>query len=140
VSGHQLLDELPPKAIEDIVELAGPDSGSPLLMFEVRHNGGALSRAGDDHGALATLPGSYMTFLGGLVMDAGSLAANEASIAQVAAALGRYEAGRYLNFVEKRTDAGSFFPPETLARLREVKSAYDPDNVFRANHELGAAR
>jgi hypothetical protein len=109
-------------------------------MFEVRHNGGALSRAGDDHGALATLPGSYMTFLGGLVMDAGSLAANEESIGQVAAAPAPYEAGRYLNFVERRTAAGSFFSPETLARLREVKDAYDPDNVFRANHELAAAR
>jgi FAD/FMN-containing dehydrogenase len=140
VSGHQLLDELPSKAIDDIVELAGPDSGSPLLMFEVRHTGGALSRASDDHGALATLPGSYMTFLGGLVMDAGSLAANEASIAQVEEALAPYEAGRYLNFVERSTDAGAFFGAETLARLREVKAAYDPDNVFRANHELAAAR
>lgn len=137
VSGHQLLDTLPAQAIDDVVELAGPGSGSPLLMLEIRQNGGALSRPAEGHGALATLPGSYMTFLGGLVTDAESLAANEASIAQVAAALAPYEAGKYLNFVEKPADAGAFFSPETLQRLREVKAAYDPENVFQANHQLG---
>lgn len=136
VTGHQLLDTLPARAIDDAVELAGPESGSPLLMFEIRHNGGALSRPADGHGALAALPGSHMTFLLGLVTDAGSLAANEESIAQVSAALAPYEAGKYLNFVEQATDAGGFFGADTLRRLREVKAAYDPENVFRANHEL----
>ena len=38
----QLLDVLPPAAIDRIVEVVGPGSGSPLLSFEVRLLGGAL--------------------------------------------------------------------------------------------------
>jgi FAD/FMN-containing dehydrogenase len=136
VSGHQLLDSLPAEAVDAAVELVGPDSGSPVLMFEIRHTGGALGRPAEHHGALATLPGSYMTFLGGLVTDAESLAANERSIEQVAAAFAPYEAGKYLNFVEKKAGADTFFAADTLQRLRDVKVAYDPENVFRANHEL----
>jgi FAD/FMN-containing dehydrogenase len=30
------------------------------------------------------------------------------------------------------------FPPKTLARLRELKSVYDPQNVFRDNFNIGA--
>lgn len=46
--------------------------------------------------------------------------------------------GLYLSFEtdlrpERLTDA---FPPETLERLRELKSRYDPDNVFRDNFNI----
>ena len=53
--GGQLLDELPPAAIDAIVEAAGPGSGSPLLSLELRQLGGALNDAPPDAGALATL-------------------------------------------------------------------------------------
>jgi hypothetical protein len=139
VSGHQLLGDMPAQAIDDIVELAGPDSGSPLLMLELRHTGGALSRGEAHHGALATLPGSYMSFMAGLVMDADSTAANEAAIAAVNQALAPYEVGKYLNVTEQATDTGSFFPADACGRLAEVKAAYDPENLFRANHEIPAA-
>ena len=44
----------------------------------------------------------------------------------------------YLSFetdrgVERLFDA---FPPRTLARLRELKARYDPDNVFRDNFNI----
>ncbi len=39
----QSLDKLPPAAIDSIVEVAGPDSGSPLLSLELRLLGGALT-------------------------------------------------------------------------------------------------
>lgn len=46
--------------------------------------------------------------------------------------------GLYLSFEtdlrpERLTDA---FPPKTLERLRELKSRYDPDNVFRDNFNI----
>ena len=41
---HQLLDALPSSAIDDVVALTGPGSGSPMLSFELRHTAGALAR------------------------------------------------------------------------------------------------
>ncbi|MEZ4496298.1 MAG: BBE domain-containing protein [Thermomicrobiales bacterium] len=46
--------------------------------------------------------------------------------------------GLYLSFestrsIERLYDA---FPPATLARLRELKAKYDPNNVFRDNFNI----
>ena len=49
-----------------------------------------------------------------------------------------YEAGHYLNFVERRSDGASFFPPAVAARLEAARDAYDPDRLMQANHEIGA--
>jgi FAD/FMN-containing dehydrogenase len=50
-----------------------------------------------------------------------------------------YQAGRYLNFTEDQAGAQRFFDGETWTRLRRVKAAYDPANLFRANHQIPPA-
>jgi FAD/FMN-containing dehydrogenase len=45
-------------------------------------------------------------------------------------------ASPYPNFVEEPADASAFFDPATWARLRTVKAAYDPANVFVGNHHI----
>jgi hypothetical protein len=40
----------------------------------------------------------------------------------------------YLNFTEHRTDPVRFYAPHAYRRLCEVKRAYDPENLIRANH------
>jgi FAD/FMN-containing dehydrogenase len=54
--------------------------------------------------------------------------------------------GRYVNFLgaeedlsDPRAAALAVFGPETLRRLAEVKRRYDPDNVFRLNHNIPPA-
>ena len=48
-------------------------------------------------------------------------------------------ASPYPNFVEEPADASAFFDPATWARLRTVKAAYDPANVFVGNHHIPPA-
>ncbi|MGN6815930.1 MAG: FAD-binding oxidoreductase, partial [Solirubrobacterales bacterium] len=134
---HSLLGELSERAIEELVIAVGPESGSTLVSVELRHTGGALARAGEGSGAVATLPGNFASFAVGIAVP--ELAAKtEADLARFAAATRPYEAGHYLNFVEHTVPGESFFTPETAARLRAVRDTYDPERLLQANHEIGA--
>jgi FAD binding domain/Berberine and berberine like len=133
-----LTHELPASAIDSLVKAVGPGSGSQLASVELRHGGGALSRAPQDAGALATLPGSFITFAVGFVPAPEAMAPNRAWLGAYKAALEPYDAGNYFNFVEYSFDITQIFPPGILDRLREVKQHYDPENLFQSNHPVTA--
>ena len=58
VGDTALIDELPAEAIQALIAVAGPGSGSPLAMVELRQGGGALRRATPGHGAVAGVDGA----------------------------------------------------------------------------------
>jgi FAD/FMN-containing dehydrogenase len=131
-----LTGELPAAAIDSLLDAVGPGSGSELVSVELRHCGGAFSRAPEDAGALATLPGSFLAFGVGVVPAPEAMTPTLAWLGAFMAALEPYDAGRYLNFAEERFEMTQAFPPMTVERLREVKQRYDPDDLFRANHPV----
>jgi len=140
-SGHQLLEELPASLLDEFLEVAGPqsDSGTSLTMFQLRHMGGALARRSPGAGARATLPGEVNLFTLGVAPDDDAAEAIRARIGRLVGAAQPYRAGEYPNFVEEPADASRFFDAETWARLREVKAAYDPQDLFRGNHYIPPA-
>jgi hypothetical protein len=141
IGGGSVLADLPAAAIDAMVELVGPGSGSPLLSVEIRHLGGALDRAPAGHGALATMPGSHVVFGVGLPTDAAAAASIRDRVGALRDTFAPWEAERsYLNFVEEPTGASAFFDPETLARLQEVKRALDPTDLLCANHPIPVGR
>jgi hypothetical protein len=131
-----LTHELPAEAIDSLVEAVGPGSGSQLASVELRHGGGALARAPEGAGALATLPGSFVAFAVGFVPMPEAMAPNRAWLGAFKASLDPYDAGRYFNFVEESFDITKIFSPDVLGRLREVKQRYDPENLFKSNHPV----
>jgi FAD/FMN-containing dehydrogenase len=131
-----LTQELPASAIDSLVEAVGPGSGSQLVSVELRQTGAALSRAAQDAGALATLPGSFLAFGVGFVPVPEAMAPTRGWLGAFKAALEPYDAGRYFNFVEESFDITQIFAPDVLERLREVKQRYDPHNVFKSNHPV----
>jgi FAD/FMN-containing dehydrogenase len=133
----QLLDELPPRAVDAIVEAAGPGSGSPLLSLELRQLGGALRDAPPNAGALATLDHAFLTLAVGAIMDAGMASAIHGRLGIVEDALEPWDSGvKFANFVDVPIDMRTCYSPETFDRLQAVKRRYDPDDVFRANHPI----
>jgi hypothetical protein len=138
VSDSQMVGDLPAEAIDDLMAVAGPGSGSPLLMVELRQAGGALGRTAAHHGALASLAGSYVSMVAGVVLDEASAAAGEAQMALVNGALAPHQVGHYLNFTEVATDTRSAYAADAYSRLQAVKGEYDPDALFRANHRISA--
>jgi hypothetical protein len=98
-AGGMMLGELTGEAIDAFVEVAGPGSGSPLLLAEIRHVGGALTRAQPHHGALATFDASYLTLGVGLAFDEPTHRASHERLTLIGEALAPYDTGRqYLNF------------------------------------------
>jgi FAD/FMN-containing dehydrogenase len=136
---HHLLDELPPEAIDALMTATGPGSGSPLVLVQLRHMGGAMARVAPGAGARATLPGEVSLLALGVVDGEDTGAAVEASLATVYRALDPYRAGDYPNFVEEPADASAFFDADAWARLRAVKAIHDPEDVFKGNHHIPPA-
>jgi len=133
----QLLDALPAAAIDVIVEVAGPGSGSPLLSFELRLLGGALTDAPPDAGALASVDHAFLTLGVGMVTDPGMASAISGQLDTISNALEPWDSGvKYANFTDASIDTRMSYPPETFDRLQEVKARYDRHDLFRANHPI----
>ena len=137
VSGSALVDALHEAAIDALMDVAGPDSGSALEIVELRQCGGALGRRLPGHGARAGIEGQFVLFTAGLVFDPELGALKRAHIERVRAALAPFcGAGQYLNFAEERVDTSLSFDADTWARLVAVKARLDPENVLHANHAI----
>jgi FAD binding domain len=136
LSAHSMVDDLTEDAIDEAAQMA---KDAPVPIMEFRHLGGAASRAPEGCGAIGSLPGEYLTFAVIPVFDPGTVPQIEAGLKAFEGAFAANDVGRYLNFTEVETDLSTMFPPETLARLREVKAAYDPDDAIRGNHAVRAA-
>jgi hypothetical protein len=135
---HQtVLREFAPETIAALVENAGPESGSPLLMVALRHLGGALAETPDGAGALDRLDGEYAMYGVGVPMAPAMAPAIEAHLDQVVQAMEPWSTGGdYLNLADRPCDASRAFPAETYARLREIRSQADPAGMFTASHPV----
>jgi hypothetical protein len=139
--GHGgLLEDLTPEAIDRLVAAAGAGSGTTLISIEARHLGGALARPEPEHGALAALDGAFAFFAVGMPMGPATAEAVEADVQAALDAVATCSKGRaYLNFKERKGSPRAAFEAETYERLTAVKTAYDPGNLFRANHPIAAS-
>jgi FAD/FMN-containing dehydrogenase len=135
-SSGMLLGDLPGEAIDAFVAAVGPGSGSHLISAEIRHNGGAMGRGAAEHGAMDSLPGSFLLFGVGIVPEPAAKPPTLAWLGAMSDAMSPWDAGRYLNFSDEAEDIAVAFPPQTVERLRAAKATYDPDNLFHANHPV----
>jgi hypothetical protein len=134
------LADLTAEAIDALVAVAGPDSGSPLLSVELRQLGGAVAEDSSEHGALGALEAGFALFAVGPAADEEMKGAVEAHAATVKATLAPWAADRdFFNFAQRPDDAESLYPADTYRGLQWVKAAYDPDELFRASHPIRPA-
>jgi FAD/FMN-containing dehydrogenase len=128
------LDDLDTAAIDAIVTTT---VGSPLLSVEIRHLEGAIGRSRAEHGALAAVEAPFLLFAIGISPTPEARQAVERTVADLRAALAGLEAAHtYLNFAETKRDARTLWSETSHHRLRRIKTAFDPQNVIRSNHEL----
>jgi FAD/FMN-containing dehydrogenase len=134
---HRVLRELPDEAIEAFASMSNADSGTPLLLTEIRQMGGALARPAENGGALSHLDAQFAMFGIGMPMTPELGEAIEAHHDRLHEAMEPWAAdGGYFNFAERPCDADAILPPEVCARLSEVKRQYDPDARILGSHAV----
>ncbi len=137
---HRLLAELPDEAIDAFVDIAGPESGSPLLLAELRHLGGALRRPAENGGALDKLDAEFVMLGIGMLMDPALQEPIANALDKLAEAVNPWSAeGGYFNYAERPCEVDAILPAETCKRLVHVKRSWDPDDVILANHSVALA-
>jgi hypothetical protein len=134
------LADLTPEAVNALVAVAGPCSGSPLISLELRQLGGAVAEPSPGHGAVGTIDAGFALFAVGMAVDAEATSLIEDRVTALKTALGPWTADRgYFNFSNSPVDGESLYPPETYRALQWVKAAYDPAELFRASHPIRPA-
>ncbi|MBX3065518.1 MAG: FAD-binding oxidoreductase [Anaerolineae bacterium] len=135
----EMLDELSDEAIAVMVRYA-TNPRSPLTISELRHAGGAITRADRSANAIGNRDAQFYMTMAGLAPTVEARTAVEAYIQRYSADLKPYlRGGVYLNFVRgselgKRTKDA--YSAESLARLVALKQQYDPANMFRYSYRL----
>ena len=134
------LDSLDDETI-DVIERRLTEPGAPEAIVQLRVLGGAMARVPRDATAFGWRDRPALLWLITPDKDLTRAAANEAWTAALRAELPAAGAATYVNFMgAEDTDAVSgAYPAPAYARLRELKRRYDPDNVFRANHNIPPA-
>jgi hypothetical protein len=140
-SDYAMLDDLTAEAVDRLVELAGPGSNSPLVSVELRQLGGAIAEPRPEHGARGTFPGRFLLFGVGIVVQPELKPVIEEHAGRIVAALSEHRsASGYMNFAESPVDAAEHFDAAAYGRLRAIKAAYDPGDLFRSNHPIPPGR
>ena len=141
VQHSEMLRDLSPEAIDALVEVAGPGSGSPLIMLEIRQLGGALARVPDRLCSMGGGEAKYIMNGVGAAFTPEMAEGVKAHLARVGEATRAHQTGEtYVNFME--LDAAgedrvrAAYPPEDFERLVALKDRHDPDNLFRFNRNI----
>jgi hypothetical protein len=137
VADGLFLTDLPPEAIDRIVELAGGGTGTSLGLVEIRHLGGALAREAPGAGAQPKIDAAYALLAAGSAATPEKRAGVRPQTRALKEALAPWHAGYdYYNFVEIPAQAEVVLRAASYQRLREIKAAYDPDQAIISAHPV----
>jgi FAD/FMN-containing dehydrogenase len=137
-----LLREPDTAAVDALVSAAGPQTESPLIV-ELRHLGGAYSRQPTVPSAVGGRDAAFTLFSATIVQPDGLEEARRASEVLHGAMQPWSTGATALNFLGIDDAAPervrTAFAPDDYARLAQLKAVYDPDNLFRVNHNIPPA-
>jgi FAD/FMN-containing dehydrogenase len=138
------LDGLDDSTAAALVEHVGrASSRQGILQFRVL--GGAMSRQPSDSTAFGHRDKPYMATIINAWMDAGAgpaeVAEHRAWTERAWHLLKPHSTGAYVNFLgdEGEEAITQAYPPDTYARLAQIKHRYDPTNLFKGNRNIPPA-
>lgn len=141
VESSAALRALEPETVEVLLDLAGPAVDVPLVVVELRHLGGALSRPPARPSPIRR-DARFSLFVVSMAVPGTEHAARECQD-RLLEALAPWRLGPYVSFlasnITEQSDIAAAFAPADYERLRRTKATYDPENRFRINHNIPPA-
>ena len=137
------LSSLSDQVIDTVVRYAPAGQGSPIVVTEVRHAGGAIARVDPTSTAYGNREAEFSLQMIGITATPEMAANLKSYTKQVKAALAdSLTGGVYPNFldgVEAVQRIRDGYSPETFQRLMALKAKYDPDNLLRFSYQIPPA-
>ena len=131
------LEGVPDLAVNTLVDAHRRSAVPPATCeLHVHHLGGAMHRIDEDATAF---PHRRSPFLFNCIVrsqDPAELPPLVEWARRTREEMSRFGGGLYVSFSGEGGAAWAAYPPQTYARLAEVKRRYDPDNVFRFNQNI----
>jgi FAD/FMN-containing dehydrogenase len=131
-------DDLSDRAIDEMLAAVAA-STSPFSLINLRGLGGALDKVAPTATAYAHRGRKYFVAVIGLWLDPTEDGApHTAWTADLWEKIRGEGAGVYVNFLEREGDARvrEAYPGSTYERLVDVKTVYDPENLFQFNQNI----
>lgn len=140
VGRTMFLDRIDRNVAEMIVETLRASDAS-LRVAQLRVLGGAMARVPVEATAFAHRKSRIMANVAAFYDGPEDQAVREAWVADFAVALHQGDSGVYVNFLgdEGAARVRDAYPGATWDRLVEIKTRYDPTNLFRLNHNIPPA-
>ncbi len=133
-------DRLDGPLIDQLVEWCGVQTYGTAV--DLHHMGGAFGRVPEDATAYPSRAAEYLLNIYGFWADPAEDAGRIAWVKGFSTAIDRYAlVGQYVNFLghdeaDARSKALAVYGPAKYERLGAVKRRYDPENLFRINHNI----
>ncbi|GGX32915.1 FAD-linked oxidase [Streptomyces malachitofuscus] len=136
-----LLRDLTPQAQRVFLDQVGPGaSGSPLLVAQIRHMGGALARPARTEDAICARDAAHLLEAVAVLGAPPDAEAVERATASLHTAMSPYGTGRTMINIHgtpgDAADRARAWTPEVHERLRRAKETYDPSNLLRFGHTV----
>ena len=132
IEDQALLSELPVEAVDALLAVAGPGSGSPQVIVELRMLGGAFARPAAHRSAFCHRNAAYaLTVIGAPMPDTAAMVAEHATA--VAAAVAPWSTGGQMpNFAPSYDPArpSRVYNDDTRHWLAALADRYDPARVL----------
>jgi FAD/FMN-containing dehydrogenase len=139
--GHYV-GSLPDEAIDAFLLRGTADGhGERLPAASLQAYGGAIADVPDADSAFSQRDAMFEFVAAARWSDSAEDEQRMAAARRYAASLEPFASGMYVNAMsdEGATGVARAYPPAKLARLRALKTAYDPENVFRLNQNIEPA-
>jgi hypothetical protein len=141
VGRNMFLNQVDRTVAQTIIEHLEASDAS-MRVVQLRVLGGAMARVPVDATAYAHRQAPIMANLAAFYDGAEDKIRREIWIDDFAAAMQQGYSGVYVNFLagESPSRVRDAYPGKTWERLASIKARYDPDNLFRLNHNITPAR